>query len=77
MASKEIWCPVPNMGACLKPAVSTMWSTTFHTMSEPSDLIKRLMMTSNALCPPRTPTRQTYKSVLFLTFVTDVYTVFK
>ena len=30
-------------------------------------------------CPPRTPTRQTCKSVLFLNFylVTDVFTVFK
>ena len=30
-------------------------------MSEPSDLIKSLMMISNALRPPRTPTRSTMR----------------
>ena len=34
-------------------------------------------MRSNAVCPPRTPTRQTCKSVFIFNSVTDVFTVFK
>jgi len=31
----------------------------------------------NALCPPRSPTRQTCKSVFIFNSVTDVFTMFK
>ena len=53
--------------------------TAFHLTLEPLDPIQILEIRYIAKFPPRTPTRQTCQSVLFLNnnFVTDVFTVSK